>query len=48
VSSAEKAVAINPKDSNYHRWLGEAYGAKADHASMVSAYSLARKDAKGI
>jgi len=46
VSSAEKAVAINPKDSNYHRWLGEAYGAKADHASMLSAYSLARKTQK--
>jgi tetratricopeptide (TPR) repeat protein len=45
-NSAEKAVAINPKDSNYHRWLGEAYGAKADHASMLSAYSLARKTQK--
>lgn len=46
VSSAEKAVAINPKNSEYHRWLGEAYGAKADHASMLSAYSLARKTQK--
>ncbi len=46
VSSAEKAVAINPKNSDYHRWLGEAYGAKADHASMLSAYSLARKTQK--
>jgi tetratricopeptide (TPR) repeat protein len=46
VSSAEKAVTINPKSSDYHRWLGEAYGAKADHASMLSAYSLARKTQK--
>jgi tetratricopeptide (TPR) repeat protein len=46
VSGAEKAVAINPKNSEYHRWLGEAYGAKADHASMLSAYSLARKTQK--
>ncbi len=46
VNSAEKAVAINPKNSDYHRWLGEAYGAKADHASMLSAYSLARKTQK--
>ena len=46
VNSAEKAVAINPKNSEYHRWLGEAYGAKADHASMMSAYSLARKTQK--
>lgn len=46
VNSAERAVAINPKNSDYHRWLGEAFGAKADHASMLSAYSLARKTQK--
>lgn len=46
VNSAEKAVASDPKNSEYHRWLGEAYGAKADHASMLSAYSLARKTQK--
>jgi tetratricopeptide (TPR) repeat protein len=46
VKSAEKAVAINPKNSGYHRWLGEAYGAKAAHAPMFSAYSLARKTQK--
>jgi tetratricopeptide (TPR) repeat protein len=46
VNSAEKAVAIDPKNSDCHRWLGEAYGAKAAHASMLSAYSLARKTQK--
>jgi tetratricopeptide (TPR) repeat protein len=46
VSSGEKAVAINPKNSEYHQWLGEAYGAKADHVSMFSAYPLARKAQK--
>ena len=46
VSSGEKAVAINPKNSEYHQWLGEAYGAKADHVSMFSAYPLARKTQK--
>lgn len=46
VSSGEKAVAINPKNSVYHQWLGEAYGAKADHVSMFSAYPLARKTQK--
>jgi tetratricopeptide (TPR) repeat protein len=46
VSSAEKAVATNSKSSLYHQWLGEAYGEKADHASMLSAYSLARKTRK--
>lgn len=46
VSSGEKAVAINPKNSEYHQWLGEAYGAKADHVSMFGAYPLARKTQK--
>jgi tetratricopeptide (TPR) repeat protein len=46
VNSGEKAVAINPINSEYHRWLGEAYGEKADHASMFSAYGLARKTQK--
>jgi tetratricopeptide (TPR) repeat protein len=46
VSSGEKAVAINPKNSEYHQWLGEAYGAKASHVSMFSAYPLARKTQK--
>jgi len=46
ISSAEKAVAINPKNSQYHQWLGEAYGGKAEHASMLSAYPLARKTQK--
>src|SRR5580704_9333910 len=46
VSSAEKAVSIDPKNSEYHQWLGESYGEKADHASMLSAYSWARKTQK--
>src|SRR5271165_2438441 len=46
ISSAEKAVAINPKSSESHQWLGEAYGGKAEHASMLSAYPLARKTQK--
>lgn len=46
VKSAEKAVAIDPQNSTYHQWLGEAYGEKADHAGMLSAYSWARKTQK--
>src|SRR5579871_1670957 len=46
VNAAEKAVSLNPQNSEYHRWLGEAYGAKADHAAMFSAYGLARKTQK--
>jgi len=43
INSAEKAVAIDPKSSVFHEWLGRAYGEKADHASMFSAPGLARK-----
>ena len=46
IRSGEKAVSINPKSSVYHQWLGEAYGEKADHVSMFSAYPLARKTQK--
>jgi tetratricopeptide (TPR) repeat protein len=43
INSAERAVAIDPKSSVYHEWLGRAYGEKADHASMFSAPGLAKK-----
>lgn len=46
VSSAEKAVSLDSNNSVYHQWLGEAYGQKADHVSMFSAYSWARKTQK--
>jgi tetratricopeptide (TPR) repeat protein len=46
VASGGRAVAINPKNSEYHNWLGQAYGEKADHASKLSAFSLARKTQK--
>jgi tetratricopeptide (TPR) repeat protein len=43
ITSAERAVAIDPKSSVYHEWLGRAYGEKADHSSMFTALGLARK-----
>jgi tetratricopeptide (TPR) repeat protein len=46
IKSAERAVSIDPKNSVYHDWLGQAYGEKASHASMFSAYPLARKTQK--
>jgi tetratricopeptide (TPR) repeat protein len=46
IKSAEKAVAIDPQNSLYHEWLGRAYGEKADHASLFSAISLAKKTRK--
>ncbi len=46
INSAERAVAIDPKSSVYHEWLGRAYGEKADHSSMFLAPGLARKTHK--
>jgi tetratricopeptide (TPR) repeat protein len=46
IHSAEKAVALDPKSSIYHEWLGRAYGEKADHAGWFSAISLAKKTNK--
>jgi len=43
VDHCERAVNISQDNSNYHLWLGRAYGAKAERASMFSAYGLARK-----
>jgi tetratricopeptide (TPR) repeat protein len=46
VSSAERAVAIDPQNSIYHEWLGRTYGEKADHSAWFSALSLAKKTRK--
>src|ERR1700733_9719483 len=43
IRSAEKAVALDPKSSVYHEWLGRAYGEKADHSSFMSALGFAKK-----
>lgn len=42
ISSCERAVQIAPSNSNYHVWLGRAYGQKASHSSMVAAYKVAK------
>jgi tetratricopeptide (TPR) repeat protein len=43
IVSAEKAVALDPRNSLYHEWLGRAFGGKAEHAGMFSGLSLAKK-----
>ncbi|HVJ09910.1 MAG TPA: tetratricopeptide repeat protein [Acidisarcina sp.] len=43
VAQCERATTLSPDSSNYHLWLGRAYGAKAERASMFSAYGFARK-----
>ena len=42
-SSCKKAVALEPGNSRYHRWMGHVYGAKADRANFLSAAGLAGK-----
>jgi tetratricopeptide (TPR) repeat protein len=43
IEAGEKAVSIAPGNSEYHMWLGRAYGEKADHSSWVTALALAKK-----
>ena len=43
IGDCEAAVRLAPNDSNFHLWLGRAYGKKAEHASLLSSYPLARR-----
>ena len=43
VSQCEQAVRLDGQNSDYHLWLGRALGEKADRASFLSAYSLAKR-----
>jgi predicted Zn-dependent protease len=42
IADCGAAVQQAPGESNFHLWLGRAYGQKAAHASLMSAYALAR------
>ena len=43
VAPAERAVALQPGNSNYHLWLGRVYGRKAEHSVFFKAVGWARK-----
>lgn len=43
IADCEAAVQQAPGESNFHLWLGRAYGQKAAHASLMAGYPLARK-----
>jgi tetratricopeptide (TPR) repeat protein len=43
ISECEAAVRISPANSQYHLWLGRAYGGKADAIHSIKAYGLAKK-----
>lgn len=42
ISSCRQAAQIVPGSSEFHVWLGRAYGLKASHSSMMAAYKIAR------
>ncbi len=43
VTRCQQAVQFDDQNSDYHLWLGRAFGEKAAHASFVTAYSLAKR-----
>ncbi len=43
IGYCEKAVSLQPENSQYHLWLGRIYGEKADKASFMTAAGLARR-----
>ena len=43
VSSFERSVQLFPNQSEYHDWLGKAYGRRAEETILLSAMSWARK-----
>jgi tetratricopeptide (TPR) repeat protein len=43
ISACEKSIALSTDTSEYHLWLGRAYGEKADRVNPFSAASLAGK-----
>jgi len=43
ISAGQKAVELDPGNSEYHLWLGRAYGEKAERASWFAAIGLAKK-----
>lgn len=43
ITACQKAVALDPKNSPYHLWLGRIYGQKAEHSKFFAAAVLAKK-----
>ena len=48
VNSAEKAVSLDPKNSTYHQWLGEAYWRQGRSFVRIQRVFLGTQNAKGI
>lgn len=46
IRQMEKAVELEPNNGVYHLWLGRAYGARASHASFLTAMGWTKKVVK--
>ncbi len=42
IAACEKAVSLDPDNSQFHLWLGRIYGEKADKSGFMTAAGLAR------
>lgn len=43
IAACQKAMELSPSNSQYHLWLGRAYGEKASHSGFLSGAGLAKK-----
>jgi tetratricopeptide (TPR) repeat protein len=43
IKAGEKAIALKPNSSDYHMWLGRAYGSKAEHSGWFGGMQNAKK-----
>ena len=43
IAASQRALKLQPNRSEFHSWMGRAYGEKADTVVMIGAASLARK-----
>src|SRR5947208_15750337 len=43
IKAGEKAIALKPSSSDYHMWLGRAYGSKAEHSGWFGGMQNAKK-----
>ena len=48
IAAGEKAALLKPQNSEYHLWLGRAYGSKAEHAGWWSAMGLAKRSRREL
>ncbi|MFT4111441.1 tetratricopeptide repeat protein [Silvibacterium sp.] len=42
IGDCAQAVRLSPQNSNFHLWLGRAYGEKASRVNFVTAYKIAK------